>query len=65
MYARLIRRNPEAATDLLYRWVLSYSTGGSAYDRFPEEWRLELRKNSAAIGKESTQEARPYLPAVA
>jgi pimeloyl-ACP methyl ester carboxylesterase len=60
MYARLIKRNPEAATDLLYRWVFSYSTGGSAYDRFPEEWRLELRRNSAAINKESAQEAGLY-----
>lgn len=57
IYARLIQRNPEAATDLLYRWVFSYSTGGSAYDRFPEKWRLELRRNSAAINKESAQEA--------
>jgi pimeloyl-ACP methyl ester carboxylesterase len=60
MYARLIKRDPKAAIDLLYRWVFSYSTGGSAYDRFPEQWKLELRRNSAAINKESGQGARLY-----
>src|SRR5918995_2178211 len=59
-YARLIKRDPEAAIDLLYRWVFSYSTGGSAYDRWPEQWRLELRRNSAAINKEFGQEAGLY-----
>lgn len=59
-YARLIKRDPERAMDILYWWVFSYPTGGSAYDRFPEDWRLELRKNSGAINKESSQEASLY-----
>jgi pimeloyl-ACP methyl ester carboxylesterase len=60
MYTRLVKRDPEGATELLYRWVFSYSTGGSAYDRFPEEWRLELRRNAEATKKESNQEASFY-----
>jgi len=32
----------ERAMDILYWWVFSYPTGGSAYDRFPEDWRLEF-----------------------
>lgn len=60
LYWRKIRRDPGTALDLLYRWVFSCSTGGSAYDRFPEEWRKELRENAAAINRESTQEASFY-----
>jgi pimeloyl-ACP methyl ester carboxylesterase len=62
MYTRLVRRDPEGATELLYRWVFSYSTGGSAYDRFPEEWRLEIQRNAEATKKESNQEASFYPP---
>lgn len=58
-YLRLLRRD-DIAVDLLYRRVFSYSTGGSAYDRFPDEWRAELRRNAAAVNQEARQEAAFY-----
>jgi pimeloyl-ACP methyl ester carboxylesterase len=38
-YRRWIRRDLRAAVLGYYRWATRYTTGGSAWDRLPREWR--------------------------
>lgn len=49
----------ETAAEHFYRWVFGYSTGGTAFDRFPDEWRGAMLANSRPTLSEFTPALHP------
>ena len=37
------------AAEVLLRWVYAYRDGGTAWDAFPEEWRVAARENGPSV----------------
>lgn len=42
-------RDEEAAAEAFLRWACRYTTGGNAYDRYPETLREVVRRNATAL----------------
>ena len=51
----LLRRDAVGAAERYYRWASRYTTGGNAYDRYPEEWRRTARSHAVAGLREVLQ----------
>ena len=58
--ARRIRRDDRAAALAMYRWAGRYTTGGNAFDAYPEEWRGVMLGHAAATVAEMDQGAALY-----
>jgi pimeloyl-ACP methyl ester carboxylesterase len=60
MLARwLLGRDPEAAAVGYYRWASRFTTGGNAYDGYPEEWRSTATAHARATLREVLQLISP------
>ncbi|MPY80192.1 MAG: alpha/beta fold hydrolase [Actinophytocola sp.] len=61
--AQLLRRlrGAEVGADVFFRWASRYTTGGSAFDRFPPAWQATLRANGAATMAELDAGTGEYL----
>jgi pimeloyl-ACP methyl ester carboxylesterase len=57
---RYLRRDPGAAALAMYRWASSYTTGGNAFDTFPEPWRQQMLAHAPSTLTEMDQMLRPY-----
>jgi pimeloyl-ACP methyl ester carboxylesterase len=50
----------DAAAESFYRWVFGYSTGGTAFERFPESWRgIMLANGRSALDDFCQPSTRP------
>jgi pimeloyl-ACP methyl ester carboxylesterase len=59
-FQRYVRRDAAAAALAMYRWASSYTTGGNAFDAFPDEWREQMLAHAPATLREMDQMRRPY-----
>jgi pimeloyl-ACP methyl ester carboxylesterase len=59
-FHRYLRRDPGAAALAMYRWASSYTSGGSAFDAFPEPWREQMLAHARSTLTEMDQMLRPY-----
>lgn len=50
-----IRRDPQGAALGYYRWATRYTTGGNAFDRYPEDWRRAAMDHARASLREILQ----------
>ena len=51
----LIRRDPRGAALGYYRWATTYTTGGNAFDTYPEDWRRAGMDHAQASLREILQ----------
>ena len=51
----LIRRDPQGAALEYYRWATRYTTGGDAFDTYPEDWRRAAMNHAQASLREVLQ----------
>lgn len=59
----ILLRDPEGAAVGYYRWTSGYTTGGNAYDSYPEEWRSTAIHHARATLREVLQLIPPWPPA--
>jgi len=59
-FQRRVRRDDGGAARRMERWALAYTTGGTAFDRFPEEWQEAMVVHAPAVLKEIGQLFRLY-----
>jgi pimeloyl-ACP methyl ester carboxylesterase len=57
---RRLARNERGAAAQMFRWSLSYSTGGSAFDRFPADWQESMLASAPAAVREVDHLGRSY-----
>lgn len=50
-----IRRDPQGAALGYYRWATRYTTGGNAFDTYPEDWRRAAMDHAQASLREILQ----------
>ncbi len=55
----LLLRDPEGAAVGYYRWTSRFTTGGNAYDGYPEEWRSIAVRHARATLREVLQLVPP------
>jgi pimeloyl-ACP methyl ester carboxylesterase len=51
----LVRRDPEGAALGYYRWATRFTTGGNAYDGYPQDWQSTARGHAHATLREVLQ----------
>jgi pimeloyl-ACP methyl ester carboxylesterase len=59
-FQRYVRRDQAAAAAAMYRWAGGYTTGGNAFDGFPDAWREQMLANAPTTLREMDQMIRPY-----
>jgi pimeloyl-ACP methyl ester carboxylesterase len=59
-FRRRIKRDPRGAAHAMEHWALRYTTGGSAFDRFPEDWQQSMLETPDAVVREIDQLTRLY-----
>lgn len=59
LFRWMLRRDPEAAAVGYYRWASRFTTGGNAYDGYPEEWRSIASRHAGATLREVLQLIAP------
>jgi pimeloyl-ACP methyl ester carboxylesterase len=55
---RVVRRNPRAAAAVMYRWASRYTTGGNAFDAYPDGWRDTMLAHAPTTLREMDQVTR-------
>ena len=57
---RRVRRDERGAARAMERWALRYTTGGTAWDKFPPDWQESMQACAPAVMREIDQLARLY-----